>query len=60
MHEAEKMFNGAQWNAYNIEIECQISARIRQGTNEVRHSMYVHANAAQRAEAFLRTFEIES
>jgi hypothetical protein len=45
MHEAEKVLNSEQWVAYGKELS-------RLGVFPM-----VHANAKERTEAFLRTFE---
>jgi len=52
MHEAEKTLNELSWMHYLRNL-AEIVRKPKQC--EIQISQYVHANAAQRAEAFLRT-----
>jgi hypothetical protein len=51
MHEAEKVLNELSWMHY-LQKLAEIVRKPKQC--EIRISQYVHANATQRAEAFLR------
>ena len=56
MHEAEKGLTSEQWSDYNCHILATMPEDWRDCTEE-RLKNYIHATAAQRAEAFLKTLD---
>ena len=55
MHEAEGVLTEEQWPAYRARVSAKLQNMARDGSTIPRRADRLHATAAQRAEAFLKT-----